>query len=54
MKLTGKVAIVTGSATGIGQAIAVAFAKAGASVVVDYVGGASTRSAFSHEGRRKN
>jgi glucose 1-dehydrogenase len=42
MKLTGKVAIVTGSATGIGQAIAVAFAKAGASVVVDYVGGAST------------
>jgi glucose 1-dehydrogenase len=36
MELTGKVAIVTGSATGIGQAIAVAFATAGASVVVDY------------------
>lgn len=42
MELTGKVAIVTGSATGIGQAIAVAYAKAGASVVVDYVGGPST------------
>jgi glucose 1-dehydrogenase len=42
MELTGKVAIVTGSATGIGQAIAMAYAKAGASVVVDYVGGAST------------
>ena len=42
MELTGKVAVVTGSATGIGQAIAVAYAKAGASVVVDYVGVASS------------
>jgi len=42
MELAGKVAIVTGSATGIGQAIAVAFATAGAAVVVDYVGDAST------------
>jgi glucose 1-dehydrogenase len=42
MKLQGKVAIVTGAATGIGQAIAVAFAQAGASVVVDYVGDASS------------
>jgi glucose 1-dehydrogenase len=41
MNLQGKVAIVTGAATGIGQAIAVAFAQAGASVVVDYVGDAS-------------
>jgi glucose 1-dehydrogenase len=41
MKLQGKVAIVTGAGTGIGQAIAVAFAKDGASVVVDYVGKAS-------------
>lgn len=38
MKLDGKVAVVTGAATGIGQAIAVAFAEAGASVVVDFVG----------------
>jgi glucose 1-dehydrogenase len=41
-QLAGKVAIVTGSATGIGQAIAVAYAKAGAAVVVDYVGDAAT------------
>jgi glucose 1-dehydrogenase len=41
MKLQDKVAIVTGAGTGIGQAIAVAFAQAGASVVVDYVGNAS-------------
>jgi glucose 1-dehydrogenase len=40
MKLQGKVGIVTGAATGIGQAIAVALAAAGASVVVDYVGNA--------------
>jgi NAD(P)-dependent dehydrogenase (short-subunit alcohol dehydrogenase family) len=33
-----KVAIVTGAATGIGHAIAVRFAREGASVVVDYVG----------------
>ena len=32
-ELTGKVAIVTGAATGLGQAISVAFAKQGASVV---------------------
>lgn len=38
MRLEGKVAIVTGAATGIGQAIATAFAKEGAAVVVDYVG----------------
>ena len=41
MKLQGKVAVVTGAGTGIGQAIAVAFAENGASVVVDYVGKAS-------------
>jgi glucose 1-dehydrogenase len=39
--LQGKVAVVTGAGTGIGQAIAVAFAQAGAAVVVDYVGKAS-------------
>ena len=38
MHLQGKVAIVTGAATGIGQAIAVRFAKEGAAVVVDYIG----------------
>jgi glucose 1-dehydrogenase len=38
MRLKGKVAIVTGPATGIGQGIAERFAKEGASVVVDYVG----------------
>ncbi|HZZ20613.1 MAG TPA: glucose 1-dehydrogenase [Opitutaceae bacterium] len=36
MKLENKVAIVTGAATGIGQAIATRFAREGASVVVDY------------------
>jgi len=35
-KLSGKIAIVTGSESGIGQAIAVAFARAGASVVVTW------------------
>jgi len=38
MKLQNKVAIVTGSATGIGKAIAIAMASEGASVVIDYVG----------------
>jgi glucose 1-dehydrogenase len=41
MRLQGKVAVVTGAGTGIGQAIAVAFAQSGAAVVVDYVGNAS-------------
>ncbi|HLW81565.1 MAG TPA: glucose 1-dehydrogenase [Candidatus Acidoferrales bacterium] len=41
MKLTGKVAAVTGAATGIGQAIAIAFAEEGASLVVDDVGNES-------------
>ena len=41
MRLQGKTAVVTGAGTGIGQAIALAFAKEGASVVVDYVGDAN-------------
>jgi glucose 1-dehydrogenase len=41
MRLQGRVAVVTGAGTGIGQAIAVAFAQSGAAVVVDYVGKAS-------------
>jgi glucose 1-dehydrogenase len=38
MKLQNKVALVTGAATGIGQAIATRFAREGARVVIDYVG----------------
>jgi glucose 1-dehydrogenase len=38
MKLQNKVALVTGAASGIGQAIAVRFAREGARVVVDFVG----------------
>jgi glucose 1-dehydrogenase len=41
MRLQGKTAIVTGAGTGIGQAIALAFAREGANVVVDYVGDSS-------------
>lgn len=41
MRLRDKVAVVTGAGTGIGQAIALAFAKDGAAVVVDYVGSPS-------------
>jgi glucose 1-dehydrogenase len=42
MRLENKVAIITGAATGIGHAIAVRFAREGASVVVDYVGSQET------------
>lgn len=42
MRLQNKVAIVTGAATGIGQAIAVRFAREGAAVVVDYIGSPDT------------
>lgn len=37
-RLAGKVAIVTGSSSGIGQSIAIRFAQEGASVVVDFRG----------------
>lgn len=38
MQLSGKVAIVTGASSGIGRAIATAYAREGAAVTVDYVG----------------
>jgi glucose 1-dehydrogenase len=38
MQLQSKVAIVTGAATGIGRAIALAMAREGAAVTIDYVG----------------
>jgi len=41
VRLQDKVAVVTGAGTGIGQAVALAFAEEGAAVVVDYVGSAS-------------
>jgi NAD(P)-dependent dehydrogenase (short-subunit alcohol dehydrogenase family) len=36
MKLKGKVAIVTGSSQGIGRAIALSLAEAGADLIVNY------------------
>ena len=54
MKLAGKVAIVTGAASGIGRGIALALAAEGARVAVvdvDEAGAKSTVSALSGEGR---
>lgn len=52
-KLDGKVAIVTGSSTGLGQGISIALAEAGADVVgVDYVASAETKAAVEKLGRR--
>lgn len=42
MRLEEKVALITGAATGIGQAIAIAFVHEEAAVVVDYVGDPAT------------
>lgn len=45
--LKGKKALVTGSSSGIGHGVAVALAKAGADVVVNYAG--SKEKAVAHE-----
>jgi NAD(P)-dependent dehydrogenase (short-subunit alcohol dehydrogenase family) len=54
VKLSGKVAIVTGAASGIGQASAIVFAREGAKVVavdVDQHRGEETVEAIRAEGR---
>ncbi len=55
-RLEGKVAIVTGSSSGIGQAIAMRFAQEGADIVIDYrshsEGANDTKTAVEKAGRR--
>jgi glucose 1-dehydrogenase len=57
MRLAQKVAIVTGSDSGIGQGIATRFAREGAAVTIDYVGNDDSRalavvSQIEHDGGR--
>lgn len=49
MSLTGKVAIVTGGNSGIGRAIALGLAKAGANIVVDFIADAAATETLKQE-----
>jgi glucose 1-dehydrogenase len=49
MTLKDKVAIVTGGNSGIGKAIAVGLAKAGASIVIDYIADPAATEALERE-----
>ena len=49
MKLRDKVAIITGSASGIGKACAIAMAREGAAVTIDYVGDPKPAKATVHK-----
>ncbi len=49
MSLQGKIAIVTGGNTGIGKAIAVGLAKAGAGIVIDYIADPAAAEALERE-----
>ncbi|MDR3538746.1 MAG: glucose 1-dehydrogenase [Acetobacteraceae bacterium] len=49
MSLKGKVAIVTGGNSGIGKAISLGLAKAGANIVIDYVAHPEATEALQHE-----
>src|SRR5712692_8739799 len=49
MKLDGKAAIVTGSAVGIGRAAALALARRGCHVVINYTRSEAEATATSHE-----
>src|ERR1700712_340931 len=55
-KLDGKVAIITGAASGIGRAVAIAFAREGADIVLSYLNededAASTADWIHKAGRR--
>lgn len=54
MRLSGKTAIVTGSATGIGRAIAEKLAEEGASVVIDYIAIVADQAKNVVDGIKKN